>query len=258
VIETPPDRALVIVPTYNEVENIGVVAKRLFEQTAARNVEMLVVDDSSPDGTAWTVRSLQQERDGIHLIEREGRMGLGSAYVEGFRWALERGYTQVVEMDADLSHDPVDVPRLLDALSEADLSIGSRYAPGGEVVNWSRTRRILSRGGNIYARMWLGFGVRDATSGFRAYRATVLAATDLSGIRSGGYAFQVEMARRIHNDGGSIKEIPIKFTDRTSGRSKMNRRIVLEALVLVTAWGIRDRLFSRRKSAPDHPKVGSS
>ena len=244
-----------IVPTYNELENISAVTSRLFEQTADRNVELLVVDDNSPDGTAWTVRSLQQERDGIHLIEREGRMGLGSAYVDGFRWALERGYSQIVEMDADLSHDPADVVRLLDALADADVSIGSRYVPGGEVVNWSRARQWLSRGGNIYARMWLGFGVKDATSGFRAYRASALEATDLSGIRSGGYGFQVEMVRRIHRTGGVIKEVPIKFVDRTSGRSKMSRRIVLEALFLVTAWGIRDRILWRRQPK-DRSQIG--
>ena len=233
-----------IVPTYNEVENIPAVAKRLFEKAEDR-VDMLVVDDSSPDGTAWTVRALQADNDRIHLLEREGRMGLGSAYEAGFRWALERGYEELVEMDADLSHDPADVSRLLEALEDVDLSIGSRYVPGGEVVNWGRVRRFLSKGGNVYARLWLGFPVKDATSGFRAFRATALTEAHLSSIRSEGYAFQVEMVRRIYRAGGTIKEIPIKFVDRTSGRSKMSNRIVLEALALVTAWGIRDRLFPR-------------
>lgn len=237
-------------PTYNEVDNIGAVAARLFEKVGD-DVDLLVVDDNSPDGTAWAVKALQQGNERIHLLEREGRMGLGSAYEHGFRWALERGYTRLVEMDADLSHDPADVPRLLDALGGADLSIGSRYVPGGEVVNWGRVRRFLSKGGNVYARMWLGFPVRDATSGFRAFRSSTLSEGHLGAIRSEGYAFQVEMVRRIHNAGGAITEIPIKFVDRTAGRSKMSRRIVIEALALVTLWGIKDRfraLAGRRKN----------
>lgn len=244
MIQATDGKALVIVPTFNEVENIAAVTKRLFEKAGDR-VDLLVVDDSSPDGTAWTVRSLQEERDGIHLIEREGRRGLGSAYEAGFRWAIENGYKQIVEMDADLSHDPADVPRLLDALETADLAIGSRYVPGGEVVNWGKVRRFLSKGGNVYARVWLGFEVRDSTSGFRAFRVGALTEAQLNSIRSEGYAFQVEMVRRIYKAGGDIVEIPIKFVDRTSGRSKMSRKIVIEALALVTAWGVRDRLFSR-------------
>lgn len=239
-------KALVIVPTYNELGNMPLVVARLFEKAGEHDVELLVVDDSSPDGTAWTVKALQQEREGIHLIERVGRQGLGSAYVAGFRWALEQGYDQIVEMDADLSHDPADVPRLLDELANADLVIGSRYVAGGDVFNWGRLRRALSRFGNVYARLWLGFDVRDATSGFRAYRATALAEIDLYRVRSEGYAFQIEMARRIYKMGGTIREIPIRFVDRTSGRSKMSRRIVFEAVALVTAWGIRDRLLHRR------------
>ena len=226
------------------MENISAVTKRLFENADDR-VDLLVVDDSSPDGTAWTVRALQADNDRIHLLEREGRMGLGSAYEAGFRWALERGYEEIVEMDADLSHDPADVTRLLAALEDVDLSIGSRYVPGGAVVNWGKVRRFLSKGGNVYARLWLGFPVKDATSGFRAFRATALTEAHLSSIRSEGYAFQVEMVRRIYRAGGTIKEIPIKFVDRTSGRSKMSNRIVLEALALVTAWGIKNRFFPR-------------
>jgi dolichol-phosphate mannosyltransferase len=233
----------VIVPTFNEVDNIAAVAQRLFEKSNGR-VDLLVVDDNSPDGTAWTVKAMQQDNERIHLLEREDRLGLGSAYEAGFRWAIGHGYLQIVEMDADLSHDPADVPRLLDALEGADLSIGSRYVPGGSVVNWGKIRRFLSKGGNVYARMWLGFGVRDATSGFRAFRSTALTEAHLSSIRSEGYAFQVEMVRRIHRAGGVIKEIPIKFADRTAGRSKMSRRIVFEALALVTMWGIKDRFRS--------------
>lgn len=242
-------KSLVVVPTYNELENMPLVVARLFENAAGHDLELLVVDDSSPDGTAWTVKALQQEHEGIHLIERAGRQGLGSAYVAGFRWALERGYDQVVEMDADLSHDPADVPRLLEGLSDADLVIGSRYIEGGDIINWGRLRLALSKFGNVYARLWLGFGVRDATSGFRAFRATALERIDLSRLRSEGYAFQIEMARRVHKMGGTIHELPIKFSDRTAGRSKMSSRIALEAVALVTAWGIRDRLLDRKARA---------
>ena len=241
--------SLVIVPTFNEVENISAVAERLFERSGEHDVELLVVDDSSPDGTAWSVRALQQDNPKIHLIERAERMGLASAYIEGFRWALDRGYAAVVEMDADLSHDPADVVRLLDALDDADLSIGSRYVDGGEVVNWGWVRRGLSKLGNIYARLWLGFEVTDATSGYRAFKTSTLGNIDLSTLRSEGYAFQIEMVRRVHRAGGAIREVPIRFIDRTAGRSKMSRRIVFEAIALVTLWGIRDRLLQRRSAS---------
>lgn len=237
--------ALVIVPTYNERDNIPAITERLFAAAGGR-VEMLVVDDGSPDGTAAAVAELA-ERYPVHLIERPGKLGLGTAYVTGFRWALERGYRAIVEMDADGSHDPADVGRLLDALSDADLVIGSRYVEGGRVVNWGLLRRGLSAGGNLYARAWLDLGVRDATSGFRAFRSEALRAQDLGDVSSEGYAFQIEMTRRIRRAGGRIKEIPIAFTDRTLGRSKMSRRIALEALVAVTRWGFADR-FGRRSS----------
>jgi dolichol-phosphate mannosyltransferase len=237
-------RALVVIPTYNERATIAEVARRLFDAAADR-IDLLVVDDSSPDGTAELVKGLAAERDGVHLIERPGKLGLGSAYVTGFRWALERGYTAVVEMDADLSHDPADVPGLLDALNGAELAIGSRYVEGGKVRNWGLTRRMLSLGGNLYARAWLGFGVKDSTSGFRAYKTQALAAQDLSTVRSEGYAFQIEMTRRIYRAGGSVVEVPITFTERVAGRSKMSRRIVLEALVSVPRWGLKDRLGGR-------------
>ena len=236
-------RSLVIVPTYNEVENIDRLVERLFAGSAGHEIELLIVDDSSPDGTAEKVEALQADDPRIHLTQRPQRLGLASAYVAGFRWGLERGYEAVVEMDADLSHDPADVGRLLDALTEADLVIGSRYVPGGQIGNWGPTRRALSWAGNVYARLWLGFGVRDGTSGFRAYRAAMLASVNLSVIRAEGYAFQIELARRVHKRGGAITEIPITFVDRTAGRSKMSRRIVLEAIALVTAWGIRDRIL---------------
>jgi dolichol-phosphate mannosyltransferase len=240
-------KALVIVPTYNELENVQLIVQRLFRARGERDLELLVVDDDSPDGTSWAVRGLQHEHEGIHLIERAGRQGLGSAYVAGFRWALDRDYDAVVEMDADGSHDPADVPRLLDGLDRADLVIGSRYIPDGDIENWGRFRRSLSRFGNVYARTMLGFGVQDATSGFRAFKTEILRGMDLDRVRSEGYAFQIEMARRVHKMGGVIREVPIRFVDRTAGRSKMSRRIILEALGLVTAWGVRDRVLDRKR-----------
>ena len=236
-----------IVPTYNEAESIGEIARRLFD-AAGDSVDLLVVDDGSPDGTAMVVKSLGSESaHGIHLLERSHKQGLGTAYVAGFRWGLERGYWALVEMDADLSHDPADVPRLLERLrTGADLAIGSRYVEGGGTENWGPLRRALSAGGNVYARAWLGYPVRDSTAGFRAYRAEVLAAQDLSTIRSEGYGFQIEMTRRVWQAGGTIAEVPITFTERVAGKSKMSRRIVAEALVQVTRWGLRDHLRRRR------------
>lgn len=234
-------QALVIVPTYNERESIREVARRLFA-AAGGSVDLLVVDDGSPDGTATVVEELMEGSADIHLIRRPAKLGLGTAYVTGFDWGIRRGYWALVEMDADLSHDPGDVPRLLKALTDADLVIGSRYVTGGAVENWSRSRKRLSGLGNLYARGWLGFGVKDSTSGFRAYRAAALAGLDLESVRSQGYAFQIEMTRRIFKAGGRIREVPITFVERAAGRSKMSRRIVAEALMSVTRWGIHDRL----------------
>ncbi len=233
-------RALVIVPTYNERATIAEVARRLFD-AAGESVELMVVDDGSPDGTAEVVKQLASGPHAIHLIERSNKQGLGSAYVAGFGWALERDYDAVVEMDADLSHDPGDVPRLLSALDDADLVIGSRYIPGGGTRNWGRLRHLLSRSANIYARILLGFDVADSTAGFRAYRTEWLATQELATISSEGYAFQIEMTRRVHRSGGRIEEVPITFVEREQGRSKMNRRIVLEALWAVARWGVADR-----------------
>lgn len=240
-----PDRdALVITPTYNEIDSIPELLRRLFAATGDR-VDLLVIDDGSPDGTAELVKELMSEDERIHLEQRPGKLGLGTAYVKGFQWGIERGYSAVVEMDADLSHNPADVPRLLDALSDADLVIGSRYVPGGGVSNWGRGRRILSSAGNVYARAWLGYKVKDSTAGFRAYRTAALAGQDLENIHSEGYGFQIEMTRRFHLAGLRIKEVPITFTERALGHSKMSRRIVIEALASVTRWGIKDR-FGRK------------
>lgn len=238
-------RALVVVPTYNEADSIREVTRRLFGAAGSR-VDLLVVDDGSPDGTAGIVRELAQGRDDIHVLERADKQGLGKAYVDGFSWGLERGYEAFVEMDADLSHDPAMVPRLLEALTDADLVIGSRYIPGGRVENWGAFRRLLSRYGNAYARMLLRYPVRDSTAGFRAFRADWLSTQDLSTVASQGYAFQIEMTRRVHRSGGRIVEVPITFTEREHGDSKMSNRIVIEALAEVTAWGIKDR-FKRSK-----------
>lgn len=231
---------LVIVPTYNERESITEVANRLF--AASSSVDLLVVDDNSPDGTAEVVRALAASDGRIHLLERNNKTGLGDAYVAGFRWALARDYDVAVEMDADLSHDPGQVPALVAALTDADLAIGSRYVPGGQVVNWGRFRRALSRFGNIYAGFWLRFGVKDSTSGFRAFRTSALRLQDLSTVSSHGYAFQIEMTRRVHGAGGRVVEVPITFVERETGDSKMSRRIIVEALREVTTWGVKDRL----------------
>ncbi|MGH2755880.1 MAG: polyprenol monophosphomannose synthase [Actinomycetota bacterium] len=238
------DHALVIVPTYNESETITEAIRQLFE-AVPDNVDLLVVDDGSPDGTADIVKKLAVDEPRVHLLERSAKRGLGDAYRTGFRWALDRGYPAVVEMDADLSHDPADVPRFLAALDDADLVIGSRYVPEGKVENWSSFRESLSRYGNKYAGFWLRFGVKDATSGFRAFRTSALEKIDLDRVASQGYGFQIEMVRRVFLDGGRIVEIPITFVERVAGRSKMSRRIVAEALYGVTRWGIRDRMKGR-------------
>lgn len=237
-------RTVVIVPTYNERGSIAEVTERLF--AAAPSTTLLVVDDGSPDGTAAFVQELAGIDRRINLLQRSSKTGLGGAYVAGFTWALERDFEAIVEMDADLSHDPGQVPQLVAALTDAELAIGSRYVPGGKVVNWGRFRRGLSRLGNIYAGFWLRFGVKDSTSGFRAFRAEALRTEDLTTVASHGYAFQIEMTRRVHEAGGRIVEVPITFVERTSGESKMSRRIILEALREVTVWGVRDRLRKRR------------
>ncbi len=239
-LDRPAGVTLVIVPTYNERESIAEVARRLFD-AVDDSVHLLVVDDGSPDGTAELVKQLAAGPHQVHLLERPAKQGLGTAYVTGFRWGMARGYQAMVEMDADLSHDPADVPRLLHRLQDSDLVIGSRYVPGGRVQNWGKLRRMLSLAGNLYARMWLGFEVKDSTSGFRAYRSETLAQHDLGSLRSEGYSFQIEMTRRVHRAGGRVVEVPITFVERAQGRSKMSRRIVAEAMTRVTRWGLADR-----------------
>ena len=247
--------ALVVVPTYNERDSIEIVVERALDEGSGV-LDVLVVDDSSPDGTGEVIRALAATRR-VHLLQRARKLGLGTAYVEGFRWALERGYEAVVEMDGDLSHDPSDVTRLLAALEDADLVIGSRYVPGGRIPSWGLWRRALSRGGNAYARRLLGFRVTDSTSGLRAYRADALHDVDLAKVSSEGYAFQIEMTRRVHRAGGRILEIPITFSERSGDRSKLTRAVVLEALVKVTLWGAGDLARRGRRRVAERLRLAS-
>ena len=239
-------KSLVIVPTYQERDNIDALIARWIA-AVDESIDLLIVDDGSPDGTAAVVKVLAQARPGIHLRERPSKQGLSSAYLTGFKWAIEHGYEAIVEMDGDLSHDPASIPELLAPLESADLVIGSRYVRGGRIENWGRFRRLLSRAGNLYARLWLGFGIHDSTSGFRAFRRTALPEKDLIGYRSDGYVFQIETTYRVYRNGGRIVEVPITFTERTAGKSKLSRRIVLEAIYHVPALALRNRF--RRRSA---------
>jgi dolichol-phosphate mannosyltransferase len=236
----PAGPVAVIIPTYNELANLETIIGRV--RAAVPGADVLVVDDASPDGTGELADKLAAADDHVRVLHRAGKAGLGAAYIAGFGWALERGYGTLVEMDADGSHDPADLPRMLTALENADLVIGSRWVPGGVVMNWPRSRQLLSRGGNTYARLMLGIGVHDATGGFRAYRATALQAIGLDQVESQGYCFQIDLTLRTVNAGLAVREVPITFTERTLGASKMSRAIVAEALWRVTQWGVRRRL----------------
>ena len=233
-------RVLVLLPTYNEMENIEDVLRRT--RSALPAADVLVIDDSSPDGTADRAEKLDVELGGIEVLRRPTKSGLGSAYRAGFRVGLARGYDVMIEMDADLSHDPDVLPTLVAAVEAgADLAIGSRYVRGGSIPDWNWSRRAISRGGCWYARTMLGLSVRDATAGFRAYHRRALDRIALDTVRADGYGFQVEMTYLTAQHGGRIIEIPITFHERTLGRSKMSTRIVIEAFVLVTWWSVRDR-----------------
>jgi len=237
-------RVWVTVPTYEEAENIEPLVRRVRE--AVPTAHILVVDDNSPDGTAEKAEALGAELGNLEVLRRPGKMGLGSAYRAGHAVGLARGFDVMVQIDADLSHDPADLPRLLAAVERgADLAIGSRYAPGGSVPNWPRHRLALSVAGNRYAAFCLGIGVRDTTAGYRAYRASMLRAIVFDTTHSTGYGFQIEMTYRVLSSGGKIEEIPIVFTDRVRGTSKMSWRIIGEAMLLVTWWGFRDRVLRR-------------
>jgi dolichol-phosphate mannosyltransferase len=230
-------RPLVVIPTYNESENIERMLVRIHECLPEAGV--LVVDDGSPDGTADLVEAAAAGFPDVHLLRRTEKSGLGSAYRAGFAWGLERGYDAFVEIDADFSHDPAALPGLVAPIAEGhDLSIGSRYIEGGSIPNWAWHRHLLSRGGNIYASVVLGLGVADSTAGFRCYSARILRKLDLDRIRAEGYGFQIEMTYRSKQHGAAITEVPISFVDRAAGQSKMSSFIVFEALALVTWWGV--------------------
>jgi dolichol-phosphate mannosyltransferase len=233
------DRVLVIVPTYNEASNVGKTVERV--RTAVPSADVLVVDDNSPDGTGQIADRLAELDEHVHVLHRPGKAGLGAAYVAGFRWGLDRDHDVLVEMDADGSHQPEELPRLLAALEGADLVLGSRYVPGGQVVNWPRHREMLSRGGNVYTRLALGVPLRDVTGGYRAFRADALRLLDLDDVASQGYCFQVDLVWRAVQSGLRVVEVPITFIERVEGTSKMSGTIVFEALVKVTGWGVARR-----------------
>ncbi|MGH3454573.1 MAG: polyprenol monophosphomannose synthase [Nocardioidaceae bacterium] len=231
---------LVVVPTYNEHDNLADLVQRI--RASEPEADVLVVDDASPDGTGKLADAIARNDPHIHVLHRLGKQGLGVAYVAGYGWGIERGYQRFVQMDADGSHRPEQIPALLEGLSDADLVIGSRWVPGGGIVNWPRHREWLSRGGNIYTRWMLGIPIRDATGGFRAFRRQTLDGLALGEVASQGYCFQVDLARRAVRGGFRVVEVPISFVERRYGDSKMSGGIVAEALWRVTAWGVSRRL----------------
>jgi dolichol-phosphate mannosyltransferase len=228
-------RVVVIVPTYNERENLPLILDRIF--AAVGCVDVLVVDDGSPDGTGGIADQRAAADSRVHVMHRTAKNGLGAAYLAGFDWALSRGYDVIVEMDADGSHAPEQLLRLLGAVAHADLVIGSRYVPGGSVVNWPASRQLLSRGANLYARLALGSKVHDMTAGYRAYRADTLRALKLGDVASQGYCFQVDLAWRTIRAGLRVAEVPITFTEREIGTSKMSGSIMTEAFTSIARWG---------------------
>lgn len=244
---------LVIIPTYNEIENVARITGRV--RAAVPAADILVADDNSPDGTGQAADELAADDAHIHVLHRLGKEGLAAAYMAGFAWGLERGYDVLIEMDADGSHQPEQLPAMLDALRSADLVLGSRWVPGGEVVNWPRSREILSKGGNLYTRVALDVPLQDATGGYRVFRASALRALELDNVASQGYCFQVDMARRAVRSGLRVTEVPITFVEREYGTSKMSGSIVREALWRVTVWGAQERAakvrsgVQRRRSA---------
>jgi dolichol-phosphate mannosyltransferase len=239
-----------VLPTYNEAENIEPIVQAILPRLAEASPEhtLLVVDDSSPDGTGAIADRLASENDAVEVLHRAGKDGLGRAYLDGFRRALASGAELVIEMDADFSHDPADVPRLIRAADGADLVLGSRYVPGGGVEGWKIHRRLLSRGGCLYARVVLGVSVRDLTGGFKCFRRTVLEALDLENVQAQGYGFQIEMTYRTLKAGLRVQEIPITFRERAAGESKMDRHIAWEAVKQVPALKARLRGTRRRRA----------
>lgn len=233
------ERVVVVIPTYNERENLAWIVGRL--RAAVPDADVLIVDDGSPDGTGELADRLAAGDPQVTVLHRADKAGLGAAYLHGFRVALERGYDVVGEMDADGSHQPEQLPALISALPGADLVIGSRWVSGGSVVNWPLSRKVLSVGGNLYARLLLGIPLRDITAGYRLFRRTTLEAIDLTSVESSGYIFQTEMAYRTLRAGLRVVEVPIEFVERVRGESKMSRDVATESLRLITAWGLRER-----------------
>jgi dolichol-phosphate mannosyltransferase len=237
---TSASRIVIVMPTYNERQNLESIAGRV--RAALPAADLLVVDDNSPDGTGDLADKLAEADPRVQVMHRAVKAGLGKAYIAGFGWALERGYDVIVEMDADGSHQPEHLPSLVAAVDHADLSIGSRWIPGGRVVNWPKTREALSRAANIYTRLMLGLGVRDATAGFRAYRAATLRTISLDQVESTGYCFQIDLTLRVADAGLRIIEVPITFVERERGASKMSNKIIGEAFWRVAQWGVTRRL----------------
>lgn len=237
-------KVLVIVPTYNERESLPVIVSGI--RQAESDVHILIADDNSPDGTGEVADGLSYSDNSVHVLHRSAKAGLGAAYLDAFSWAKLNGYDVVVEMDADGSHRPADLTKILDALSNNDVVLGSRWIKDGRVVNWAKSREVLSRCGNLYTRMWLGIGIHDATGGFRAYRMTALDVMNIEQVESQGYCFQVDMAWRAVKANLRVAEVPITFVERELGESKMDGSIVKEALWRVTKWGIEKRLTDVR------------
>jgi len=245
-------KIVVLIPTYNERENVSLIVSRL--RAAVPEADVLVLDDNSPDGTGAIADRLAADDGQVRVLHRESKEGLGAAYLAGFAWALERDYDVMVEMDADGSHQPEQLRSLLVALADADVVLGSRWVPGGSVVNWPIHRKVLSVGGNVYVRVLLGMPIGDATGGFRAYRASALRTLDLQKVASQGYCFQVDLAWRAIRAGLSVVEVPITFVERTIGDSKMSQDIVNESLRSITMWGARYRLGQVRSLLRREPR----
>jgi dolichol-phosphate mannosyltransferase len=239
-------RPLIVTPTYQEVENIAEFLRRV--RDAVPDADILVVDDNSPDGTAHLAEQVAGELGRIDVLRRPRKIGLGDAYRAGFSVGVERGYDVLVQIDADLSHDPAALPLMFGEIDNgADTVIGSRYVPGGSIPHWPYPRRALSKWGNRYTALVLGMPIRDATSGYRAYRTDILKAVDYASTRAKGYGFQMELAYRVRRHGGHIVEVPIIFTDRVRGQSKLTLSVAAEELTLVTWWGVRDRVLKRAR-----------
>jgi len=234
-------KRLIIIPTYNELANAPILIERIFKHIP--DAHILIIDDGSPDKTGEKIKELQSKHlSSLFLLERASKSGLGSAYRTGFAWGLERGYEELIEMDADLSHRVRDLKKMIDAkvlTPNTDLVIGSRWMPGGKTENWSKSRKLLSRTANLYVRTMLGMGIKDSTAGFRIYSSSILKNLNLEAIKSEGYSFQIEMTRAVHKLGGKIIEVPITFRERENGVSKMSKNIVREAMTLVTIWGLK-------------------